>query len=129
MLRSADVAGWLVDRGIAEPMVFVTELPAMPDRVCSVAMTGGGPTLRERSFDQAQLQVVCRGAQADPGDAEAFAEQIDDVLMGAVPPVVMNGRRVASIDRLSPPQRLEVDAGRRTVMVTNFILQTARSVF
>lgn len=136
MLRSADVAAWLRTRGITDPFVqdfpamASEDLPEMPDRICSVVLFGGGPTLRERTYDQAQVQILTRGEQANPADAETFAAQVDDALMGAVPPLLMSGRRVVSIDRLAgPPQRLEVDDGRRTVMVTNYILQTARDVF
>ena len=102
----------------------------MPDRVCAIALFGGGPTKLERVLDVVQVQVTCRGRQASPADAEAFAEQVDDVLMAATFPFLMGIRRVVSLDRLGgPPARVDVDAGRRQIMVANYMLSVGRLVF
>lgn len=133
MIEAADVVGWLTANGITGPETLVTdleELPAMPDRVCAVALVGGAPTLRERTFDQPQVQIMCRGRQSSVTDAENFAAQIDNVLMAATFPFLMGGVRVASLDRLGgPPARVDTDQGRRTIMATSYMLQIARDVF
>ena len=133
MLRSVDVVGWLEANGIAGPETLVTdleELPAMPDRVCAVALFGGGPTLRERTWDQQQIQVLCRGRQGSSRDAEDFAAQVDDLVMGVVPPILIGGRRVASLDRLGgPPARVDTDPARRVILSVSFMVQVGRDVF
>jgi hypothetical protein len=129
MINAADMIAWLVARGLEFPASADSELPAMPDRVITVIRAGGGPTTIERAYDTPQMQVVSRGAQADATSAEVVADRVDDLLLGAVPPVQMGGHRVISIERLGgPPMAFDRDEGRRTLMSCSYILRTARSV-
>lgn len=130
MLTSQAVADWLKSKGVNESFSTDGKIPTQPDRLIIVTITGGAGTLRERTFDQAFVQVRVRGRQRDNRDAEALAGQVDDVFMAAVPPVVLDGRRVVSIDYVGgPPGFLQRDNAERAHFACSYVLQVARSTF
>lgn len=146
MIRSVDIAEFLRVEGVAGELAAPTvahatrilpdddtpegELPAQPDRLVAVRITGGGRTLRERTFDQPHVQVVARGMPGSQADAEALAAVADNALMGAVPPLALGGRRVISVEYVGgPPTFVTRDEARRSVYSCNYVMQVDREVF
>lgn len=130
MITTEDIGGWLRASGLpADAAISVDgEVPAMPDRLVVLTRAGGPGTLRERSFDHAAVQVITRDGQRSGQAAEAFASTVDDIFMGATPPVVIGGRRVVSIDYAGgPPAFMERDEGMRVLYVCSYLLQVARA--
>jgi hypothetical protein len=97
MMTPSGIATWLEGQGVT-PDMFVTdgEIPPAPDRLVIIQMTGGPGESRERTFDALSFQVRVRGKQYVEDDASALAWQVDDVLLGAHPPVTISGVRVIS---------------------------------
>lgn len=136
-LRAQDVGNSLPGTTVAHAVKVVPDqdvpagqIVAAPDRLLAVNVPGGGPTLRERTFDQVTCQVIARGLPGSDLDALAVASAADDLLMGAVPPVAMGDRRVVSVDYVGgPPALMTRDEGRRALFSCNYMLQVARTVF
>lgn len=126
VIRTADLATFLVARGITAPIIHEEYLPDLPDQVVRLLAVGGPGTAVERAFDRAAVQVLVRGNQLDMASAEALATQVDQALLGAPFPVRVGGRYVAKIDYLgSLPAHVGAD-GDRTVMACSYVLQIAR---
>jgi hypothetical protein len=145
VLTTEDIGRWLQSQNVGvlvkagtpqatgapgEAQIYMDlEEPPQPDRVILLVLTGGPPPSRERTFDHPTVQVRTRGLQNDQGDAEALAGQVDDAFLGAPEGVLVNGKRVLTINRLSGPAFLSRDGGRRTTLSANYVLEVQRSVF
>jgi hypothetical protein len=151
MIHATDIADWLrskdftglpggIDgarslRVVPDPAgvvggVAVGETPDSPDRLAAVRIGSGGPTAMERTHDRVALQIITRGLQGSTVDAEAVASLVDNLLMGAVPPLAIGPRRVISIDYVGgPPTFIETDSARRVNFSCNYLLIADREVF
>lgn len=130
MIGASGLADWLKAEGVDEAYVTNGHIPPAPDRLVIVTFTGGPGELRERTFDALSFQIRTRGKQRIDGDGEALAWEVDDVLMGAVPPVSIGGVRVIRIVRSGgPPGFMERDAGGRTHAACSYIFEAARTTF
>jgi hypothetical protein len=131
MFLSSELATWLTDAGIDTPMYYDGQNLAEieQDSAVVLSLTGGGPTILERTFDTPTVQVISRGAQFDPTSAETLAYAIDDVFL-APTSTVIGTTKVIAIDRVGgPPRLLQRDAARRNVFTCNYIFQAARTTF
>lgn len=127
MIRAADIAAFLASRGVAEKVEFGGGEVEMPDRVVFVNQTGGAGESKERAFERATVQVRCRGAQNDPADAEALADQVDRALMDVAYPVTIGGRHVTSIQWVGgPPALVGRDDARRSELAASYVVEIAR---
>lgn len=105
------------------------EIIEQPDRLVAVVVSGGAPTLGERTRDRSTVQVFTRGIQRSDADAENVAAATDDVLVGLVPPTQLGNTRVIALDYLSgPPAFLRRDDAKRALFVCTYLVQTTRSV-
>jgi hypothetical protein len=129
-MTTDEVKTWLEGLGIAEAFSTDGEVPAMPDRIVVLTLTGGPGERRERSFDVVSVQTLVRGGQRSAADGEALAAAVDNAFMGAVPPVEVGSTRVISIARAGgPPAHVSNDASYRRLFSCSYLLECARSVF
>lgn len=131
MITTGELAAWLRANGLPADCLVSTdgELPEMPDRVVVLTRNGGPGAVRERSFDRGAVQVISRDGQRDDQAAEALADLVDDLLMGAVPPLAIGAKRVISIDQEGgPPAFLDRDDGERVLYVCSYVFEVARAV-
>lgn len=127
MLTVESVAAFLRSRGITEEIMHGEEEPEMPDRVVLLTPTGGPGGSKELVFEQASVQVRCRGNQNDPADAEALGDRVDRVLMGTIPPLVVGGRHVTSVQWLGGlPAVVGRDDARRYQTSASYVFEIAR---
>ena len=127
-MTSDDVKAWLVANGITDKIDADGHIPTQPDRLVVLTMNGGPGEKRERTFDVLAVQVLCRGKQRDPADAEALARQVDDVFMGATRATI-GSTYVASITRAGGPPAFtarEPNSG-RVSFSCSYLLEAARS--
>jgi len=128
-LLGEDVKTFLVSKGVTAPIITEGDVPEMPDRVLVITMTGGPGESGERTRDNVAFQIRTRGKQGIPGDGGSFARDIDDVLLGAVPPLQMGTRRAIRILRFGgPPSYLLRDPGNRVHHVCNYLVEVTRTV-
>lgn len=131
MISARDIEAWLRANGLPSGAAVSIdgEIPPMPDKLVVLTGTGGPGTLRERTFDNAALQVITRDGQRSGEAAETFVGLVDDIFMGAVPPVTIGGKHIASIDYSGgPPAFMQRDEGLRVYFTTTYLLQVARAV-
>lgn len=131
MISTADLAAWLAANGLPNDalVVFDGDIPEMPDRLVVLTRNGGTGTVRERTFDRGTIQVITRGGQRDAAGAEAFAELVDDLLMGIVGPVEIGAKRVIGVDQEGgPPAFLDRDDAERVLYVCSYLFEVARAV-
>lgn len=129
-MNADDIKVWLQQQGIAEAYSTDGHVPTQPDRLVVLNMTGGPGEKRERTFDVRSVQVLTRGGQRSPADAEALAAAVDDAFMGATRATI-GGTYVAQIQRAGGPPAFvarEPNSGRVTMGCT-YLLEVARSVF
>ncbi len=128
-LIGEDVKSFLVARGITAPIITEGDVPEMPDRVVVIQMTGGPGESGERTRDNVSFQVRTRGLQRVPGDGGAFSREVDDAILGAVPPLMMGTRRAVRILRFGgPPSYLLRDSSERVHHVCNYLVEVTRKV-
>lgn len=135
-MTAEDIGIWLRANGLPNDAALspsadvpAGEIPPMPDKLVVLTLTGGGATLRERAFDQLALQVVTRDGQRSEQAAQVLTALVDDIFMGARPPISINGTYIASIDYAGgPPAFLDRDEAQRVLNVAAYTLQVARSV-
>lgn len=128
-MTTDDVKAWLEAAGINEAFSTDGHVPTQPDRLVILNKTGGPGEKRERSFDVISIQVLCRGAQRSPANAEALAAAVDDVFMGATRAMI-GGTYVSTIMRSGGAPAFvarEPNSGRVTMGCT-YLLECARSV-
>jgi hypothetical protein len=129
----AAVVTWLSGLGIrvggAVDVEFITlggpgygGLPGMPDRVAVVVPVRGGGLVMEGVLDRPEFDLLIRGPQGDPAEAEAMAVAADRLILGAAVPVLLaDGTWLAAVDRPgggpSPVER-GVDGDRATYQAT-----------
>lgn len=102
---TAAIIEWLAALGVDQqgaillvPGVIGQAIPTMPDRICVVTDTSGGPLEAEGLIDTPSFQVRFRGPQADPWQAQRDALAADRLLL--FPTVTTAaGVRVLSVDR------------------------------
>jgi len=129
-LISEDVKAFLVAQGITAPIITEGDVPEMPDRVIVIQMTGGPGEAGERTRDNVSFQIRTRGKQRVPGDGGAFAREVDDAFLGAVPPLTMGTRRVIALQRFGgPPSYLLRDSAERVHHACNYLAHVIRTVF
>lgn len=128
MIRTAEVQAFLVSRGVSGPFGVEEEVPAMPDQIVMLRITGGAGTVRERIFDRVIVQVRARGNQDDRASAEALADQVDHAFMDALPPIRIAARPVTRIDYAgSQPAFLGRDEGRRSTYACSYVIEVERN--
>lgn len=139
MIASADLQAWLTSQGVdpnSAPTGAVANgawssdgyVPPTPDRLIVLTPGPGGPTQFERTFEVVSFQVLVRGLQDNPADAEGFALQVDDTLMNAVCPITIGPGRVIDLDYVGgPPRFFQRDVGRRSLFVCNYLFTVSRS--
>ena len=99
------------DQGVqVVPGAIGQAIPDMPDRLCVVTDTSGGPTELDGLVDTPAFQVRFRGRQGDPFDAQRLALAADRLLLFAPLPLVIADIRVYTIDR---------SGGRPTALMPN----------
>ncbi len=103
------------------------ELDYEPSRALSVTLSGGMPTQQERTFDVLRVTIQARDITASQSD-ELMA-QVDDLIMGIIPPTVIGTRRVTAIDYAGgPPASFGQDEEDRRVLGCAYLITAARSV-
>lgn len=129
-MTTDDVKAWLQDQGIADAFSTDGHIPTQPDRLIVLTLSGGPGEKRERAFDVRSLQVLTRGMQRSPADAEQLAQQVDDVFMGATRTTI-GGSYVATITRAGGPPAFVArePASGRVTLSCNYLLEVARSAF
>ena len=129
-MTTDDVKTWLQGQGVTDAFSTDGHIPPQPDRLVILTMSGGPGEKRERTFDVRSVQVLTRGKQRDPADAEALAAQVDDIFMAAHRPTI-GGSYVSTITRaggLPSFTGREPNSGRVTFACT-YLLEVARSAF
>lgn len=129
-MTTDDLKAWLQGHGITDAISTDGDIPTQPDRLIVLSLTGGPGEARERTFDQRTVQVLTRGKQRSPADAEALAAQVDDIFMGATRATI-GTTYVSTIQRAGGPPTFvarEPNSGRVTISC-NYLLECARSTF
>lgn len=67
--------------------VIPGRLPELPNRVISVVLTSGAGLTMDGLFDAIGFTITCRGGENNYSDAEALANEVDDILTGKAPNV------------------------------------------
>ena len=130
MISTDDIGTWLEANGLPADAAISTDgqVPPMPDRLVVITRSPGGGPVKERTFDQIQVQVITRDGQRTSTPSESFAETVDAIFMGAKPPITIGGKHVLEVNG-GPPAFLDRDDAQRVSMVATYTLQVARSVF
>lgn len=126
-LTVADIGTWLASLGISVPVDDAYWVPPQPDRMVLVAFTGGHGLVYQRAFDEVYVSLTSRGAQRQPADAKALADEVDTAILGVVPPVSIGTGRVNDIYRTAPPRHVATDKAMRAQYVAVYSLLVARS--
>lgn len=92
------------------PGVIGQAIPDMPDRLCVVTDTSGGPLEVDGLVDTPAFQVRFRGAQGDPLDAQRLALVADRALLFGPRPRSIAAVRILSVQR---------SGGRPTALLPN----------
>lgn len=126
------IATWLQANGLPSDALVTTDgqIPATPDRIVSLAGTGGQGGIKERALDSLTLQVITRDGQGrESGQAaEPFANTVDAIFMGAQPPIRIGSKHIPFIDG-GPPTFLDRDTeSQRVSMVAVYTIWVARDV-
>ena len=128
MLTVDAVRSFLVASGITDLIVSGYDETESPDRVVFVTPNGGPGEKRERTFEDVTVQIRCRGAQADPADAQALAAQVDAAMMSPHYPVAVGGLRVVSIVQAGgSPAIVGRDDARRYECSATYVLDAERA--
>jgi hypothetical protein len=131
VIAAQELATWLKAQGVDAGYSTDGRIPSQPDRLAIIQATGGPGEKRERTFDVVSFQVRARGKQrSSTDDGARLAWQVDDVLMGAVPPLTIGDTRVTVIQRQGgPPGFLERDSAGRSHFACSYLLECARTTF
>jgi hypothetical protein len=122
---TSDVIGWLQGLGVTVPLYPGTQvIPQMPDRIGVVTPTSGPGQSLEGAADTAGFQLRVRGAQNNPGDAEALAYDADSRILTAAFPATIGPVRLVAVRRSGgrpTPLSATPDNGGRTEMVCTYL--------
>lgn len=128
-----DVATFLSDAGLPAVASFDGHLPASPDELVVIAMTGGPGMTVDGVLDGVSFQVRSRGEQGGAGtDVWAMAWAIDGLLVpppASAPssPCRVGSQFVSEISRVGgPPAFLLRDSARRAHYTGNYIFTVSR---
>jgi hypothetical protein len=119
--------GWDDRQEVGYPVLAGPYVPPAPDRAL-VITGGGGPgyTTEEPATDASNFQARLRGAPDDPLGAESAAALLDNLILRANFPVVIDGTPIVTVYRLgSGPTPLPFDpTDRRTEFTSNYVIVT-----
>lgn len=130
MLDIEALADWLTSQGVTEPIYFGsipddTGRARPPDALHALIDTGGLPMTVERSYDRPTFQVLTR--RPDAREAREAAAKVHDIIMDAVIPFELGGRRVIDTGRVGgPPTQVGQDDRRRTYYSCNYRMEVSR---
>jgi hypothetical protein len=106
------------------------QTPNISGRMITPTVTGGQPTQLERVLDVHTVQLMIRGAQADPVGTETMVALVDNTIMGLKPPFVVGSQHCVDLDYIGgPPRWLVRDPARRHHWACNYYLTVARTTF
>lgn len=115
--------------------VIPGRLPELPNRVISVVLTSGAGFTMDGLFDAVGFSVTCRGGENNFADAEAIANEVDDILSGKAPDVksmsfYLGNVYVDVIGRTgSGPTQLPIpDVQSRFMFTCNYYAQVATDI-
>lgn len=135
MLTVADIATWLTGLGLdpTVPVVDGVYVPPVPNRIVLVQHAAGPGLMMEEIIDQVAIQIRSRGMPHPENpplasaDAQQLAGQVDDLILGTVPPVMAGATRIQARDRLGSGPRFQLfDTGFRAEWVCQYLLNVAR---
>jgi hypothetical protein len=103
------------------------ELREMPDVLGTITLVGASQMINDGLFQNTQFQIALRGTQNQYTDAEAYAKQVDDLIVFGDYPHELWGSYVTSAYRsgVGPAPQLALDAGRRVIFVCTYTAQEA----
>ena len=117
--------GWDDRQELGYPLLPGPYVPPSPDRLV-VITGGGGPgyTTEEPATDASNFQARLRGAPDDPFGIESAAQLLDDLVLHAHFPVVIDSVPIVTVYRMgSGPTPLPYDpSDRRTEFTSNYII-------
>lgn len=116
--------GWDTRQEQGWPIVIGPYVPDDPDRLLILTNSGGpGFTTEEPATDAGTFQARLRGVPDDVLEAEAQAEALDALILGAQFPAVIDGRVIVTVYRAgSGPTPLPFDpSDRRFELTCNYI--------
>jgi hypothetical protein len=114
-------------------------LPVDSGQRLELRVSGGAPTLLERTYDVTFLSLLIYGPPDDHQGAETLAQTVDNSIMGQTFPLFIplttgaGSSRVISVDYTGGPPRFVTrdrpTVGARDVFAADYVLQVARTVF
>jgi hypothetical protein len=116
--------GWDTRPELGFPIVAGPYIPPDPDRLLIITGAGGpGYTTEEPATDAGTFQARLRSVPDDVLEAEAAAEALDQLILGASFPAVIDGTTVVTVYRAgSGPTPLPPDpSDRRFELTCNYI--------
>jgi len=119
--------GWDDRPELGYPLSPGPEIHDNPDRIVFITATGGpGYVTEEASADAATFQARVRGPADDVLAAQAAAQQLDALILGAPFPVQIDGVTVCHVHRMAgPPAALPLDpSDRRFEFTCNYVFIT-----
>jgi hypothetical protein len=119
--------GWNFTQESGYPLLPGPEILAEPDRAVFITSTGGpGYTTEEPATDAATFQARVRGPADDVKDAQAQAQLLDAMILGAQFPALVDSVHIVAVHRLSgPPAALPLDpSDRRFEFTCNYVIIT-----
>lgn len=117
--------GWDMTQETGWPVVSGPEMPDAPDKIIVLTGSGGpGYLTEEAGIDGQTFQARLRGPANDADAAQAAIKQLDELVLGAVFPVVVDGVTISHVHREgSPPVPLPLDPNdRRFEYTVNYII-------
>lgn len=134
-LTTKKLATYLKEHVTSNARIFPGRIPDMPNRIIAVTLVSGAGFSMDGLFDAVGFQVTCRGAENNYPDAEAIAQEVDDILMGKHPDVksvsfLMDDVYVDQIGRTGggPIQLPYADDQSRFTLTCNYYAQVATGI-
>jgi hypothetical protein len=84
-LTTRMLADYLKKHVTSQARVIPGRVPDMPNRIIAVTLGSGGGFAMDGLFDAVGFTITCRGGENNFPDAEAIAQEVDDIITGKYP--------------------------------------------
>lgn len=129
------IADYLKQHVTKQARVIAGRLPDVPNRIISVVLVSGAGFSMDGLFDAVAFSVTCRGGENNYSDAEAIANEVDDILTGKFPGVKSMSFFLGNlyVDVMSrtgggPAQLPIADDQSRFIFTCNYYIQVATDI-
>lgn len=84
-LTAKMLADYLKQHTTRQARIVPGRIPSTPNRVISINLASGAGLTMDGLFDAVGFSITCRGGENNYSDAEAIAQEVDDIITGKYP--------------------------------------------